>query len=108
VRTARAKSPMLMTIDAIVSTLGHIRVKPSVYFRPTAHPISNMAATNRYVQPIAWYVPMYSRPTRPDPDEPPAGALCISPFAPSRAPAAKLDQYTGVCREVGLQRSCTG
>ena len=33
-----------------VATLGHSRVKPWVYFRPTAHPISSNPATTRQVQ----------------------------------------------------------
>src|SRR5262245_56414775 len=39
-----------MTIAATVSTVGHGRVNPSVYLRPTAQPISNKPATIRMNQ----------------------------------------------------------
>src|SRR5690606_20576793 len=50
--TPRPSSPMLAIIDATVRTVGQSRVNPSVYFRPTAHPISNSPATTRIPQAI--------------------------------------------------------
>jgi hypothetical protein len=44
---------MLPTIASAVQTLGHHRVKPSVYLRPTAHPTSRNAARKRSSQGMA-------------------------------------------------------
>jgi hypothetical protein len=38
---------MLSIRAAPVATVGHSRVKPSVYFSPTAHPISNSPAMKK-------------------------------------------------------------
>src|SRR5690606_18701263 len=50
--TASPSSPMLAIIDATVRTVGQSRVNPSVYFRPTAHPIPNSPATTSIPQAI--------------------------------------------------------
>ncbi|GAA2600654.1 hypothetical protein GCM10010424_58900 [Streptomyces lienomycini] len=46
VRAAYDSSTMLATIPAPVNTLGHSRVKPSVYFIPIDQPTSSRPATN--------------------------------------------------------------
>src|SRR5690606_12820283 len=52
-RSAFARRNTLTAIEAAVQTLGQSRVKPSVYFRPTAQPISKRPAITRYVHAIA-------------------------------------------------------
>jgi hypothetical protein len=44
---------MLAIIAPMVNTLGHVRVKPSVYLRPMAQPTSNSPATNNAIQAMA-------------------------------------------------------
>ncbi len=44
--------PRLIAIAATVPTVGHSRVKPSVYFRPIAQPTSNGPASTRRSQAI--------------------------------------------------------
>ena len=41
-----------MIIALTVSRVGRGRVKPSLYFRPTAQPISNKPANNKMIQDI--------------------------------------------------------
>ena len=50
VRIAIPNKPRLVMIVTTVNTVGHNRVKPSVYFSPTAHPVSNNAAMIRINQ----------------------------------------------------------
>ncbi len=45
-------STTLATIEVPVKTLGQRRVKPSVYFRPIAQPISSSPATASQIQAI--------------------------------------------------------
>src|SRR5690554_902714 len=40
-------STTLTTMDTTVPMVGHKRVKPSVYFKPIAQPISNRPATSK-------------------------------------------------------------
>ncbi len=47
---AQPSSPIEATRLTPVSNVGIGRVKPSVYFRPTAQPISNRPAMNRMIQ----------------------------------------------------------
>src|SRR4051812_14767100 len=50
---AMASSQTLATIVARTATVGKGRVKPSVYFRPTAQPTSHSPATKRIAHAIA-------------------------------------------------------
>ncbi|MCY1455957.1 hypothetical protein D9M71_731340 [compost metagenome] len=47
---ARASSQKLMSMPATVTTDGHRRVNPLVYFRPTAQTISKRPANTRIIQ----------------------------------------------------------
>src|SRR3954469_4592436 len=53
VRNATPSNARLITIEATVPMVGHRRENPSVNFRPTAQPISNIPAQIRTTQAIS-------------------------------------------------------
>src|SRR5688572_28847347 len=52
VRSAIASSHTLAIMAPTTIVVGHGRVKPSVYLRPTAHPISHRPAATRIAQAV--------------------------------------------------------
>lgn len=49
---ANPNNPRLKTIENTVKTVGQSRLKPTVYFKPTAQPISKIPATIRIIHAI--------------------------------------------------------
>ena len=56
--------PTLVAIASSVSTEGSGRVKPSVYFNPTAQATSSKPATTRYIQLISPFFPGLARSSK--------------------------------------------